>query len=482
VIAERTSPFVAGRFVAGEGEPIDVVSPVDESVVASVASASAQQLDAALEAAARAQAEWARTSLRERMEVLLRVAGAIEAEAETLARIVVAEVGKPIREARGEAGAAARFFAYFAHLLESVTDEIVPSVAPAQEIWIRRVPHGVVAAVIPWNYPAALVSRKVAPAIAAGNAVVLKPHEQTPLASLFLAQLFVENGVPAGLVSVVPGPGATIGQQLVSHPLTSLVTMTGSVEAGRSILRSAAERITPVSLELGGKAPLIVLDDADVARAAAATVESRFANCGQVCICAERVYVHERVYDEFVSELSRRVDALVVGDPLDEATDLGPKVTSAERDKVEAMLGQAVAAGATVLKGGGRPQGDAYARGWWVEPTIVAGVDDSMPIMQREIFGPVVPLATFERPEDALARANASPYGMSAYVFTNDFRRVMRFVGDLRFGEVYVNRVGPEDVAGFHAGFRQSGLGGDDGRHGLDFYWQRQTVYVDWSE
>jgi lactaldehyde dehydrogenase/glycolaldehyde dehydrogenase len=475
-------PFVGGRFVDGGGEALDVVNPADESVVASVASASAEQLDAAMEAAARAQAAWARTSLRERMAVMLRVSAAIEAETEELARVVVAEVGKPIREARGEVGAAARFLAYFAHLLESVTDEIVPSVAAAQEIWIRRVPHGVVAAVIPWNYPAALVSRKVAPAIAAGNAVVLKPHEQTPLASLYLADLFVRNGVPEGLVSVVPGPGATIGQGLVSHPLTSLVTMTGSVEAGRAILRSAAERITPVSLELGGKAPLIVLDDADVARAAAATAESRFANCGQVCICAERVYVHERVYDDFVSELSRRVDELRVGDPLDEATDVGPKVTREERDKVEALLQEAVDAGAQVLKGGGRPSGEGYAKGWWLEPTILAGVDDAMPIMQREIFGPVVPLATFDRAEDVLARANASPYGLSAYVFTNDFRRVMRFVGDLRFGEVYVNRVGPEDVAGFHAGFRQSGLGGDDGPHGLDFYWQRQSVYLDWSE
>jgi lactaldehyde dehydrogenase/glycolaldehyde dehydrogenase len=416
------------------------------------------------------------------MEVMLAVSAAIGAHAEELARIVVAEVGKPIREARGEVGAAARFFAYFAHLLESVTDEIVPSVARSQEIWIRRVPHGVVAAVIPWNYPAALTARKVAPAIAAGNAVVLQPHEQTPLASLRLAELYAANGVPAGLVNVLPGPGATVGQRLVTHSATDLVTMTGSVEAGRAILRAAADRITPVSLELGGKAPLIVLDDADVPHAAAATVESRFANCGQVCICAERVYVHRSVYDEFVHELSRRVDALALGDPLDEATDLGPKVTREERDKVEALVREAVGAGAEVLKGGGRPSGPGYEKGWWLEPTILARVEDEMPIMRREIFGPVVPLTTFDDPAEALRRANDSAYGLSAYVFTNDFRRVMRFVDELAFGEVYVNRVGPEDVAGFHAGFRQSGLGGDDGPHGLDFYWRRQTVYLDWSE
>ncbi|MEU7001704.1 aldehyde dehydrogenase family protein [Nonomuraea sp. NPDC046570] len=477
----ENSPFIDGAFVSTSGTSMQVISPADATVVATVAAATREDLDSALRAARHAQRAWSRTSLRHRMEVMLRVATLIERSAEELARIVVSEVGKPITEARGEVQGAIRYFTYFAHLLDGVTDEIVPRTAESEEIWIRRVPHGVVGAIIPWNYPAALTARKVAPAIAAGNAVVLKPHEQTPLSSLYLAALFAEAGVPDGLVNVVPGAGPDIGQALVTHPETDLVTMTGSVRAGRSILRDAAERITPVSLELGGKAPLIVLADADVAAAAKAAVESRFANAGQVCISAERVYVHESRHAEFVDALRAEVAGLRVGDPMDPATRLGPKVTEAERDKVEAMLAAALESGAELLAGGGRPEGEGFARGWWMNPAVLGSVTDDMPIMRQEIFGPVMPLTSFTDTADVVRRANDSEYGLSAYLFTNDFRQVMRLVDDLRFGEVYVNRIGPEDVAGYHSGFRRSGLGGDDGRHGLDFYWQRQTVYVNWA-
>jgi lactaldehyde dehydrogenase/glycolaldehyde dehydrogenase len=460
---------------------LDVISPVDESVVASVVSARDEDVDDAMRAARDAQAAWGRTTLRHRMKVLLDVAAAIEEVADELADVVVSEVGKPVSEARGEVGGAVRFFTYFAHQLDAVTDEIVPATEPDEEIWIRRVPHGVVAAIIPWNYPAALTARKVAPALAAGNAIVLKPHEQTPLSSLFLAEVFARAGVPDGLVNVVTGPGTTVGRRLVTHPYTAMVTMTGSVRAGREILRDAADGITPVSLELGGKAPLIVAADADIARAARATVASRFANGGQVCISAERVYVHESRYEEFAAALRDEVAALRIGDPRDPATDLGPKVTRAERDKVEAMVAAAVEGGARVLAGGGRPSGPGFERGWWMNPVVLGGVTDDMPIMRDEIFGPVVPLTTYADLDDVIARANDSEYGLSAYVFTGDLRQVMRLVNELAFGEVYVNRVGPEDVAGFHAGFRRSGLGGDDGRHGLDLYWQRQTVYLNWA-
>jgi lactaldehyde dehydrogenase/glycolaldehyde dehydrogenase len=410
-----------------------------------------------------------------------RVAALVRRDAERLAQIVVLEQGKPINEARGEVGGTSEFFEYFAEFARRIQGEILPSDFPGEQIWIQRVPIGVVGAIIPWNYPSALVSRKVAPALIAGDTIVLKPHELTPLSALEMARIFDEAGVPAGVVNIVTGAGATVGETISSSPDVNLITMTGSVPTGKRIMAAAAANVTPVSLELGGKAPFIVMADADIDLAVRSAVTSRYMNCGQVCICNERTLVQREVYDDFVQRFVAASAALRIGSPFDERTDLGPKVSREELEKVERYVQQAVADGAKLALGGHRPAKPPTPGGYWFSPTVLTGVDASMDVMRREIFGPVLPIVAFDRFDDALQIVNDSRYGLSAYLFTNDMPTIMRTVSDVGFGEVYVNRVGPESLQGFHGGYGESGLGGDDGAHGLEAYLRKKTVYLNYS-
>ena len=477
----QNTMLIDGRRVEGLGRPREVFNPTNGQVLAVVADASREQAHEALAAARKAQPAWAAMAPLERAAIMQRIAALITENAEALARIVVQEQGKPILEARGEVGGAAGFFSYYAEFARRIQGEILPSDARGEQIWIQRVPVGVVAAIIPWNYPAALVSRKVAPSMIAGNTIVLKPHEETPLSALYMAGLFEKAGVPAGVVNVVTGGGAEIGEALTSHPDVNLITMTGSVPTGKRIMATASANLVPVSLELGGKAPFIVMDDADIDLAVRSAVTSRYMNCGQVCICNERTLVHARVYDEFVEKFVAVSRSLRLGDPLSEKTDLGPKVSARELEKVERIVEAAIGAGAEAVLKGGRPDTPPVAGGYWMTPTVLTGVEPAMPIMQDEIFGPVVPIMKVADFDEALAVANDSRYGLSAYLFTNDFAKIMRAVNDVNFGEVYINRVGPESLQGFHNGYRNSGLGGDDGVHGLEAFLRKKTVYANYS-
>jgi lactaldehyde dehydrogenase/glycolaldehyde dehydrogenase len=410
-----------------------------------------------------------------------RIATLIRREGEALARTVVREQGKPITEARMEVGGAAEFFDYYAEFARRIQGEILPSDFAGEQIWIQRVPVGVIAGIIPWNYPAALVSRKVAPSMIAGDTIVLKPHEDTPLSALQMARLFAEAGVPPGVVNVITGSGEVVGQTLCSSPDVDLITMTGSVPTGKHIMKTAAEHLTAVSLELGGKAPFIVMADADLDLAVRSALTSRFMNCGQVCICNERTLVQEDIYDDFVDRFAEMTQELRLGDPALETTDIGPKVSLEELEKVEHYVQRALAEGAEVVVGGNRPASPPSAQGYWYSPTVLTKVNPEMEIMQREIFGPVVPIMPFKDLDEAIAIANRSRYGLSAYLFTNDLNKVMKMVTDVTFGEVYVNRIGPESLQGYHVGYGESGLGGDDGLHGLELYLRKKTVYVNYS-
>lgn len=473
--------LIDGEWVSGKGGSREVINPTNGKVLATIGEASREQTNDALAAARKAQPAWAAKSPLERAAIMQRIAALIAQNAEELARIVVLEQGKPIMEARGEIGGAAAYFSYNAEFARRIQGEILPSDAPGEQIWIQRVPVGVVAAIIPWNYPAALVSRKVAPSMIAGNTIVLKPHEETPLSALYMARLFVEAGVPAGVVNIVTGAGAEIGEALTSHPDVNLITMTGSVPTGKRIMSTAANNLVPVSLELGGKAPFIVMDDSDIDLAVRSAVTSRYMNCGQVCICNERTLVHERVYDEFVEKFVEASRALRIGDPLLETTDLGPKISHLELEKVERIVATAIGAGAEAILKGGRPENPPVTGGYWMTPTVLTSVQPDMAIMQDEIFGPVVPIMKIGDFEEALKVANDSHYGLSAYLFTNDFLKIMRAVNDVNFGEVFINRVGPESLQGYHNGYRNSGLGGDDGVHGLETFLRKKTVYANYS-
>ncbi len=474
--------YVGGSWITTE-EKRPVTNPADESTIAEVPEAGAEHAGQALEAAREAQRGWARKTGPERGAVLRAIAEGIRSRTEELARLVVAEQGKTITEARGEVGdAAAGFFDYYATFERGQVGAMFAPDAANEHLMVRSVPYGVVVGIIPWNYPAALFARKVAPAIMAGNAIVLKPHEETPLAALALARIVEEAGVPPGVVNVVTGAGRVVGDALVRHPFTAMVTVTGSVRGGREILAAAVQNIVPVSLELGGKAPFIVLDDAELDAAVENAVDARFWNCGQVCTCNERTYVQRGVYDEFVERFVEATSSLRMGDPTREDVQMGPKVSKPELEKVEALVGGAVEEGAEVVLGGGRPQGDEFAKGYWFEPTVLTNTTNEMDIVQNEVFGPVLPIQPFDDFEEVVDLANDSRYGLSAYVFTSDLHKAMRAIDDINFGEVYINKIGPEQLQGFHTGYRLSGMGGDDGPYGYERYLRRKTVYLHYED
>jgi lactaldehyde dehydrogenase / glycolaldehyde dehydrogenase len=473
--------YIDGKWVNGEDGSFEVVNPATGEVLQSVQQVSAAQVGAAIAAARRAFGAWSRRSPLDRAQYMKRIASLVRRDAERLARVVVLEQGKTIREARGEVAGTAEFFDYFAEFARRIQGEILPSDFPGEQIWIQRVALGVVGAIIPWNYPSVLVARKVAPAMIAGDTLVLKPHEMTPLSAQEMARIFDEAGVPAGVVNIVNGSGARVGEAITRSPDLDLLSMTGSVPTGKRIMAAAAANLTPVSLELGGKAPFIVMADSDLDLAVRSAATSRFMNCGQVCICNERTLVQRNVYDAFVERFVAATRQLKVGMPLDEQTDIGPKVSRQELDKVDALVEEAIGMGAQVAYGGGRPASAPSAGGYWYNPTVLTGLSADMPIMRKEIFGPVVPIMPFDTLDEALALSNTSRYGLSAYLFTNDMRAIMRTVNELEFGEVYVNRVGPESLQGFHGGYGDSGVGGDDGTHGLEAYLRKKTVYLNYS-
>jgi len=473
--------FINGLWTAGSatGE-ITVENPANEQIIATVPEGRADDAVAALEAAKRAQRKWAALPAIERGRLVSALADAVNANDGILARIVVAEQGKPLNQAMGEIGATETFLRYAAENARRIEGDIIPSDSRNEEVWIRRVPHGVVVGLTAWNYPAALATRKLGPALVAGNTFVLKAHEFTPLSGIALAFLAEQVGIPPGVFNVVTGLGRTVGETLVTSPLSDLVTMTGSTRAGKEIFRAGADLIKVLRLELGGKAPFIVMEDADIDAAVESAVSARFTNCGQICTCSERMYLQESIADQFMSKFLHRTASLRIGDPLSNPH-IGPKISGPEVDKVSDIVAATVKQGAEVLLQGGRLRDGEYSKGHWYAPTVLAVTDNTMPAMQQEIFGPVVPVMRFRDFEEALILANQTEYGLSAYVYTQSFKRLMRIVDDLEFGEIYFNRSSGELVQGFHTGWGQSGLGGEDGKYGFDGYLRKKTMYVNWA-
>jgi lactaldehyde dehydrogenase/glycolaldehyde dehydrogenase len=477
----RYRHFINGQWVDSTvREWIEVENPATGAVIATVPKGSADDADRALVAAHAAQPAWEALPPVARGQLLKDLARLILENRERLARTVIAEQGKPLHEARGEIEGTALYLSYAAEEARRITGDIIPSDNVDEQIWIQRVAHGVVVGLTAWNYPAALMARKMGPALLAGNTIVIKSHEGTPTSALEIAQLSNQLDFPPGVINVVSGTGEGLGSALVRHPIPRLITLTGSVRAGKDIFRNAADDLKLLRLELGGKAPFIVAEDADIGAAVRAAVLSRFENCGQICICNERMYVHERIADEFLDKFTRAVKALKVGDPTT-LVDVGPKFSGPELDKVERMVDEAVAAGVEVLTGGRRLSDGEFAHGHWYEPTVLRTRDNSLRIMQDEVFGPVVPVMTVTDFDEGLRLANESRYGLSAYVFTKDMRRMMRLVRELKFGEIYVNRPGGDAVHAHHAGLRDSGIGGEDGKYGLDAYFQKKTIYVNYA-
>jgi lactaldehyde dehydrogenase/glycolaldehyde dehydrogenase len=477
----RGQMLIDGQWTQGSARDVfEVENPANQRIIGTIPQGGAEDAAAALKAARRAQPAWAALPPFERAKLLFALADAVKANDGVLARIVVAEQGKPLNQAMGEIGATETFLRFAAESARRIEGDIIPSDAPNEEVWIRRAPHGVVVGLTAWNFPAALATRKLGPALVAGNTFVLKAHEFTPFSGIALAMLAQSVGIPPGVFNVVTGAGRSVGEALVTSPLSDLITMTGSTRAGKEIYRAGADQIKVLRLELGGKAPFIVMDDANIDAAVESAVAARFSNCGQICTCNERMYLHEKIAAEFLDKFIARTQRLRIGDPLSNS-DIGPKISRPELEKVDAIVGETIAAGAETLLAGGPLQDGEYAQGHWYAPTILKVRDNSAPAMQQEIFGPVVPVMTISDFDEALSLANDSDYGLSAYVYSQSFKRLMRSAEALQFGEIYFNRTSGELVQGFHTGWGQSGLGGEDGKYGLDGYFRKKTMYVNWS-
>lgn len=481
--AALPGPIIDNETVPSSGRArFTVRDPSDGSTVAELVRGGAEDARAAMDSAARAQPAWEAMGGLARAKILRRAAEILRPQREELARLMTREMGKVLFESRLEVDGAIDNFEYYAEHTRTLAGEEVALLPKGESVRLLWLARGVVVALTPWNFPAATVTRKIAPALVTGNTMVLKPSSATPLTTLRLAEALYAAGLPKGVLNVVPGPGGELGPALIGHRACATVTLTGSTASGIEVLRLAAPRVVKCLLELGGKAPVLVAADADLDWAVRATTWARFWNAGQACIAAERTYVDRRVVEEFTRRIAAMAARLRVGSGLAPHVDMGPLYSPGARDDVAARVEAGVAAGARVVTGGTRPAEGPLAKGAFYPPTVLGEVDDANPVAEEEVFGPVLPILDYQDFDEAIARANASKYGLSSYVFTRDAVLAERAQRELRFGETYVNRVGPETVQGYHAGFRQSGLGGEGSRWGVLDYLQLKTVYVDWKE
>lgn len=474
--------YINGQWENSVSNELDTVySPATEEIVGQVQNGNEADALRALQAAESAQKTWRSTPPRQRAELLYKFAQEIKANADYLAELLVKEQGKLLKVAKMEVAVTASFIEYACEDARRIEGDIIPSDNPGEQIWIQKVPKGVVVAITAWNFPLALAGRKLGPALVAGNTLVIKPTEETPLATLELGYIADKVGIPAGVLNIVTGPGRTMGNALVESPITKMVTMTGSTPVGQVIAKTAAQNLTHVQLELGGKAPFIVFEDADIDAAVEAALHSRFDNCGQVCTCNERMYIQETVYDAFMEKFMAKVKALKIGDPMLDDTDLGPKVNANEIKNMEALVATSVAEGATIAFGGKKPEGAEFEKGHWFEPTILTNVTQDMTIVHKESFGPILPVLKFSEFDEVIEYANDSEFGLAAMVFTNDVNKIMKCTSELEYGEVYINRGHGEQHQGFHNGLKLSGTGGEDGKYGFDQYLEKKTFYVNYN-
>jgi lactaldehyde dehydrogenase / glycolaldehyde dehydrogenase len=460
------------------GETIDIISPSTEEVVARVQNGTVQEAIDALEAADKAQKEWKKLPARKRADYIYALADEIDANTEYLAEILTKEQGKLLKVARFEVAVTASFLRYAAEGARRIEGDIIPSDNPNEQIWIQKVPRGVVVAITAWNFPLALAGRKLGPALVAGNTIVIKPTSETPISTLELGNLANKVGIPKGVINILTGPGSAMGNALVESPICKMVTMTGSTPVGQQIARNAANNLTHVQLELGGKAPFIVFEDADIDAAVESALHSRFDNCGQVCTCNERMYLHENIYDVFMEKFIAATKAIKVGDPMLEETDMGPKVNANELKHMEHLVKISLEEGATLATGGKRPEGKQFEKGYWFEPTVLTNVTQDMTIVHEESFGPILPVLKFKTFEEVIGYANDCEYGLAAMVFTNDMSTIMKCNDELEYGEIYINRGHGEQHQGFHNGYKLSGSGGEDGKYGFEQYLEKKTFYI----
>jgi lactaldehyde dehydrogenase/glycolaldehyde dehydrogenase len=477
---KQTQLFINGEFLDnGDREMRPNINPATEEVISEFPMATAADVDAAVDAAFEAQKSWEKLPAIERAGYLYELADAILAKQEAFARATAEEMGKPLAQAMDEAGWLPAYIQFFAGLARHMKGEIIPSDRPNENIFMYKVPLGVCAGIMPWNFPLFLIGRKVAPALVAGNTVVLKASSDCPNGAYEFAKVVAESSLPKGVINVITGPGGVTGDALCANKKVAMISMTGSTEVGKKIMANAAQNVTKVSLELGGKAPVIVMNDCDLDATVDHVIASRIINTGQVCNAAERVYVQEGIAEAFTQKVIEKMSAVTYGPALGGTFDMGPMVNKKQQEHVAELVQSAIDEGATIACGGKAATVDG--KGWFFEPTVVTGCTHEMRIMREEIFGPVLPISTFKTLDEAIEKANDCDFGLTSSIYTTDYDTAMRALNEIKFGETYINREHFEAFQGFHAGMRMSGLGGDDGEHGLEEFLQTHVCYVDYD-
>ena len=463
----RQQCYIDGQWVdADDGATLEVTNPANDSVIGTVPKLGAAETARAIDAAQEAFKSWRQLPAKQRAACLKTLAQLMLDNAEDLAKLMTIEQGKPLVESRGEVAYAASFFEWFAEEGKRIYGDVIPHQQPDRRIVVIKEPIGVCAAVTPWNFPSAMITRKAGPALAAGCTIVIKPASSTPYSALALCELAERAGIPAGVINVVTGASSEIGQELTANDKVRKLSFTGSTAIGKVLMRQCADTIKKVSLELGGNAPFIVFDDADIDAAVTGAMQSKYRNAGQTCVCANRILVHESVYDEFAEKLALAVEQMQVGDGLEDGTEVGPLIDVAAVEKVEAHISDAVAKGAQVAVGGSRHS----LGGTYFQPTVIQHVDTDMAVATEETFGPLAPLFKFSSESEAIEMANATEFGLAAYLYCRDIGRVWRLSEALEYGIVGINTgIISTEVAPF-GGMKESGIGREGSKYGIDDY------------
>ncbi len=473
--------LIKGEWVeSSERVKMKKFSPVDGKILGYFQAGTKEDVDDAIDAAEESFGKWSELGSVERSKYIYKAKELIESNRNELENLLILENGKVVKQAKEEVDGVIDQLQYYAEFARKITGDIVEGSSSSRKIFQYKVPYGVVVAITPWNFPAGMVARKIAPALLTGNTVVVKPSSDTPFTAEWIVRKFVEAGIPKGVLNLVTGKGGDIGDHIVEHKKVSLITMTGSTVTGQNIMKNASSNMAKLILELGGKAPFIVWKDANIKNAMKSLIWAKFWNSGQSCVAAERLYVHEDIYNDFIEKFVTVTKGLKVGDPY--TSDMGPLINKNALQATEEVVKSAKDSGSKVLYGGKKPElGEKYQNGYFYEPTIIDDRNQKSPLFQEEIFSPVIAAMPVSDPDETLSLANDSKYGLASYLFTESPEIIFKFSDSIKFGELYVNMPGPEASQGYHTGFRLTGQGGEGSKYGIEEYVKLKNIYVEYS-